>query len=148
MYLISERQLTRFFPEGTKHHEFQIPWVICVRPVNPQIAPQELDHLAACMRTFVPNFVTVELSNTYAQASGRSPDVKDGFVRKPSLPFVFGVEDKVGRKRVFEGQLTRLATAIRIPHASHHVNTLAALRYWSPPWHRALARKLGLGFPE
>jgi hypothetical protein len=100
------------------------------------------------MRTFVPNFVAVELRDSYAQTAGRSPDVEDGFIGKPSLAFVFGVEDKVGRERLFEGQLTGLAAAICIRDAGHHVNTLAALRNWSPPGHRALVRKLGLGFPE
>jgi hypothetical protein len=85
------------------------------------------------MRTLLPNLVNIELSDTFAYCPRGSPNVKNGLVRKPSLPFVFKIKHEVWREGVSEGQITHLTTEIRVPDARHHVNTFALgeIRYAS-----------------
>jgi len=52
------------------------------------------------------------------------PNVEDGFVRKPSILFVFTVKVKVGWE-VVERQGTRLATLISFHDSRYHINTFA-----------------------
>src|SRR5208337_239634 len=79
------------------------------------------------------------------QPLSSSPNVEDGFLRKPSPPFAVKIEDKVARERIFERQVTRFAVDCRVPDASHHVNTtFAGLKDGSPPRHWAVGRKICL----
>jgi len=105
------------------------------RPVNPQVAPQQVDDPTASMRTRIPAFVTIELADAFVYRSICClSDVDDGFVLKPSLPFVFKIKVK-GRERVVqvvirigevdERQGTRFATDRSITDPSHHINTCA-----------------------
>jgi len=95
------------------------------------------------MTTLIPDLVTIERPDTFVYRSSGLPDVKNGFVRKPALPFIFKVKDKVGREGVFERQVTRLATAIRVPDARHHIDTFAFGEVRpSPPGCRAVGREI------
>ena len=52
-----------------------------------------MDDLTASMRTRIPAFVTIELSDAVVYRSiCRLSDVDDGFALKPSLPFVFKIK--------------------------------------------------------
>jgi len=77
------------------------------------------------MTTLIPDLVTIERPDTSVYRPSGLPDVKNGFVPKPSLLFVFKVKDKVRRDGIFERQVTRLAIAIRVPDARHHIDTFA-----------------------
>jgi hypothetical protein len=85
--VIRERYLTRFLSEGADHRPFGSVWTICGRPVDPQVALQQLHGLTASMRTPIPASMTMELSNTFAYRSMCLPDVLNTTARKSSVDF-------------------------------------------------------------
>ena len=64
------------------------------------------------MRTRISALMAKELCDTFSYRSISLADVNDGFVRKPSLPFVLEIEVNAGQERVVEGQNTRFTTGL------------------------------------
>jgi hypothetical protein len=75
----------------------------------------------------MPALVTKRLSDTFVHRSSGSPNVDDGFVRKPSLAFVFKV--KVGGEQIDEQEGDCFATDDSAPYASRQIHACAGFRH-------------------